>query len=1095
MGSEMCIRDRVKAKEIRQHPDAKRIIDRINTRKQRKFKREVEVIERWLEIIGFTEENSEPENDDSDGDIKDVNDELDRERQRMFTESANDDGTSAIQMTDTVVETIGARVNAYIATGIPVPVDDKQVRRAYKRWRIDSAAEGDDSDEDVNILNSTFNEDAYGKSSVSMANKMEARKNLQENALEELRRNLLELGGDDVKEARQWASHAPVAKAEKSAEARLQPKEQTAIIAQRRAQGTATGHLGKFKGEGIAPEGAAAIADANLVSMNIRQAGKSSSNNTTDHLSEENDDGDGEREKAESSGRPASWRTKIRATPSGARISQSLKSLHEKPKTGPVTESYAGNNSPGGDVGDDGDTLSNSQSARSPHNSRSRGSQTTGDSMQAYNTLMPVVEYTSMPSILGVDYSLPRYQDDLQAGKSRKAMGLPVRDVVVDETRVEKSAKNTLDEEDWLSNQSVSNEEICMRYSSLGFIKPRRPFRRLLFMLIKNKTFEMLMLGLIVLSCIQLSLDAPTLNPNSDFSAVLKAADVSFTLIFLCEAIIKIIAMGFVMHPGAYLRSTANCFDFFIVLVSVFVEVSSSSELKFMRSLRLFRALRPLRLINRVKRLQLLIATLTHVLPELGSMFLLGLFQFMIFAILGSQMFAGKFDYCNDTTVPDVKSCVGTFIDAKGEHLTRKWLHPPLNFDNTLMSLLTLFVVVTRDGWQAIMFQGMDANGVDKQPSLNKSGWTAIYFLCFMIILSFVWLSMMVAIVCESYRRASELSGSTRTLTKEQQEWKEVFRIKARSSELRDAGDDYAGGAPRFFIRKSAFSLVTHRRFERFIIFCIVANTITIATQHYGQSEQYGEMQRGANIAFSWIFLLELCFKLVALFPKRYFNQPWNVFDFVVVVASIPDLAGVDFVGTNVLRVFRLGRALRLFKQARGLRVIFNTCLLSFESAFHVIFLIFMLMFVYAVLGMNIFGEYDTNHVVGRVENFRNFGTSLLILLRVFTRDNWKRVMYDTMKCDYDVDDAVANCHRIVVPALYFTSFIMIGVYLLLSLIIAAILDTFTQSAIAEGLLSTSNIFVTVRRKLLLDTFSTKLQMKLGQLDATKRMRKGRRKR
>ena len=299
------LRTLVKAKEIRQHPDAKRIIDRINTRKQRKFKREVEVIERWLEIIGFgIEENSELENDDSDGDIKDVNDELDRERQRMFTESANDDGTSAIQMTDTVVETIGARVNAYIATGIPVPVDDKQVRRAYKRWRIDSAAEGDDSDEDVNILNSTFNEDANGKSSMSMANKMEARKNLQENALAELRRNLLELGGDDVKEARQWASHAPVVKAEKSAEARLQPKEQTAVIAQRRAQGTATGNLGKFKGEGIALEGAAAIADANLVSMNIRQAGKSPSNNTTDHLSEENADGDGEREKAESSERP-----------------------------------------------------------------------------------------------------------------------------------------------------------------------------------------------------------------------------------------------------------------------------------------------------------------------------------------------------------------------------------------------------------------------------------------------------------------------------------------------------------------------------------------------------------------------------------------------------------------------------------------------------------------------------------------------------------------------------------------------------------------------------------------------------------------------
>jgi hypothetical protein len=209
----------MKAKVIRQHPDAKRIMERINTRKQRKFQREVEVIARWLEIIGFTDENSEPETDTSDDDIKDVTDELDQERQRMFAESANDDGTSSIQMTDTVVERVGAKVNAYIATGIPVPMDDRQVRHAYKRWRIDSAAEGDDSDEDVNILNATLHEDAYGNSAVSMANKMESRKNLQENALAELRRNLLELGGDDVKEARQWASSAPITKAEKSASA------------------------------------------------------------------------------------------------------------------------------------------------------------------------------------------------------------------------------------------------------------------------------------------------------------------------------------------------------------------------------------------------------------------------------------------------------------------------------------------------------------------------------------------------------------------------------------------------------------------------------------------------------------------------------------------------------------------------------------------------------------------------------------------------------------------------------------------------------------------------------------------------------------
>jgi len=632
-----------------------------------------------------------------------------------------------------------------------------------------------------------------------------------------------------------------------------------------------------------------------------------------------------------------------------------------------------------------------------------------------------------------------------------------------------------------------------MMYPSLGFIKPRRPMRRLLFMLIKHPAFEALMLVLIVFSCIQLALDAPTVHPESDLASVLKAADVSFTLIFLGEAIIKVIAMGFVMHPGAYLRSPANCFDFFIVIVSLAVETMSASALKFMRSFRLFRALRPLRLLNRVKSMQIVVATLLHVLPDLGSVMLLGLFQFLIFAILGSQLFAGKFDYCNDPTVSGMHACVGTFVDEKGAHVTRRWLNPPLNFDNTLLALLSLFVIVTRDGWLSVAFQGMDSTDTDLQPSLNNSGWTAIYFLSFIVILSFVWLSMIVALVCESYKKACVLSNSTQTLNAEQQEWAEVLRMKKHDAELKILDDDTTG-APRFFIRKSAYSLATNPRFEAFIVGCIIANTITMASYHDGQPKAYAEIQRAANVFFSWIFLLELSLKMVALFPKRYFSERWNVFDFIIVVASIPDLAGVDFAGTTVLRVIRLGRALRLFKQAKGLRTVFNTLLSSFESAFNVVFLIFMLMFVYAVLGMNLFGDYETTYPSGRVENFRNFGASLMVLLRVITRDNWKRIMFDTMKCEYNVDGVAANCSYIFVPALFFTSFILLGAYVLLSLIIASILDKFTENAVNEGLLSTANIFVTVRRKLLLDTFSTKLKMKLDSFKVKKPTRGARKK-
>jgi hypothetical protein len=377
----------------------------------------------------------------------------------------------------------------------------------------------------------------------------------------------------------------------------------------------------------------------------------------------------------------------------------------------------------------------------------------------------------------------------------------------------------------------------------------------------------------------------------------------------------------------------------------------------------------------------------------------------------------------------------------------------------------------------------MDSNAVDAQPSINKSGWTSIYFLISIVVLSFIWLSTIVAVVCEHYKRASKLNGETHMLTPEQQEWAEVLRIKRREAELRMLDDDTTN-APRFFVRKAAFVAAYHPRFESFIIACILLNAVFMASYHEGQSMWYSDTQRATNVFFAWIFLLELTLKMIALFPRRFFAESWNRFDFIIVMASIPDLAGADFLGTTVLRVIRLGRVLRLFKQAKGLRAVFDTCLNSVESAFNVIFLIFMLMFVYAVLGMSLFGDYETVESLrtGRVENFRSFGSSLMVLLRVITRDEWKRIMIDTMKCEYNLDGVAANCTRVFVPAIYFTSFILIGAYFLLSLIIAVILNKFTENAANEGLLSTANIFVTIRRKLLLDMFTSKMKMKVQTL-------------
>jgi len=1073
---QMCIED------VRRHPDAKRVMERIRVRKHRKFAREVRLIESWLDDTGLNAGDESESGSDVDGDAGSGKDTLKRERDATIEADELDDGLPEGSMTAVMSEKLTAKVDSFVQVGVPIPADERQVQSSYRRWKIDTAAERDGSDSDqemMYVVNTDVSNAGYGNSKAE-----ETAQNLRATALNDLRRDILNQDRRTVnKEALNWATQARSKQVVKSAVAQLHPKEQTAIVAQRRAEGRITGQLGKFKGEGIDSLGTSVVAEAEKLSAEMKLA-EIEARNKSRVIPE----GESERLQESISPAPSSaapktdgepgWRLKLKQKGGiGARrssIIESLKSFDDGPKPGPVTESYEPKEL---------DTLSNSQSARTPRNSSfiSR-SEMTSDLREQYQTLLPVVEHTEMPEAMGVDYSLPRTSDDLRAAKVRKAMGLPVRDIVIDQNKLRK-AEFSIDDDDenWMMNPGASNDPECMKYVSLGFIKPNNMIRRLIFMVIQHRSFELLMLAMIVFSCVQLALDAPNVSPTSTLSLVLKAADVSFTLIFLCEAIIKIIAMGFVMHPGAYLRSFANCFDLFIVVVSLLVETINAHSLRVMRSFRLFRALRPLRLLTRLKSMQLIIATLIHVLPDLGGVLLLGLFQFLIFAILGAQFFSGKYDYCNDPSVLGKSSCIGTFVDSKGVHLSREWLHPPLNFDNTLVAFLTLFVVVTRDGWLEIAFQGMDVNGIDMQPVRNKRGWYAIYFVLFMLTVSFVWISMIVAIICEHYRKASELSGSDAALTDEQKEWAEVLRMKRHEAELARFEDDFGGAAPRFFIRKLAYRLVTHPRFETFIIFCIIGNTITMASYHESQPAVYEEIQRNGNIAFASVFILELVLKLVALFPARYFKEPWNVFDFIVVVASIPDLVGINFVGTSILRVLRLGRVLRLFKKAKGLRAIFATCVLAMVSIFQVIFLIFMLMFVYAVLGMTLFQDYETKTMTGRNENFRDFGASLAVLFRVITRDNWKRTMFDTMECAYDVDGIAANCTRVVVPALFFVTFILMGSYVLVSLITAAILEKFTEAAIEEGLLSTANLFTTVRRKLLLDMFSMKLKLRLAQ--------------
>ena len=111
-----------------------------------------------------------------------------------------------------------------------------------------------------------------------------------------------------------------------------------------------------------------------------------------------------------------------------------------------------------------------------------------------------------------------------------------------------------------------------------------------------------------------------------------------------------------------------------------------------------------------------------------------------------------------------------------------QWINSQYNFDNLGQALLALFVLASKDGWVNIMYTGIDAVGVDKQPIENYNEWMLVYFISFLLLVGFFVLNMFVGVVIENFhkcRAAQEREEKARNAAKRARKIE-----KARNSKL-----------------------------------------------------------------------------------------------------------------------------------------------------------------------------------------------------------------------------------------------------------------------------------------------------------------------
>uniref|UniRef100_A0A6I8PH83 Voltage-dependent L-type calcium channel subunit alpha n=1 Tax=Ornithorhynchus anatinus TaxID=9258 RepID=A0A6I8PH83_ORNAN len=637
-----------------------------------------------------------------------------------------------------------------------------------------------------------------------------------------------------------------------------------------------------------------------------------------------------------------------------------------------------------------------------------------------------------------------------------------------------------------LSELHLKEKAVPMPDASAFFIfGPSNRFRRQCHRIVNDTIFTNLILFFILLSSVSLAAEDPVRN-SSFRNQILFYFDIVFTAIFTIEIALKMTAYGAFLHKGSFCRNYFNILDLLVVSVSLISFGIQSSAINVVKILRVLRVLRPLRAINRAKGLKHVVQCVFVAIRTIGNIVIVTtLLQFM-FACIGVQLFKGKLYSCTDSSKQTEAECKGNYITYKDGEVAhpiiqpRSWENSKFDFDNVLAAMMALFTVSTFEGWPELLYRSIDSHTEDVGPTYNHRVEISVFFIIYIIIIAFFMMNIFVGFVIVTFQEQGEQEYKNCELDKNQRQCVE-YALKARP--LRRY-------IPKNRHQYKVWYVVNSTYFEYLMFVLILLNTICLAMQHYGQSCLFKQAMNILNMVFTGLFTVEMILKLIAFKPKDYFSDPWNVFDFLIVIGSIIDVilsetnvsitsafSGVllflpflflnaeenSRISITFFRLFRVMRLVKLLSRGEGIRTLLWTFIKSFQALPYVALLIVMLFFIYAVIGMQVFGKIALNDTteINRNNNFQTFPQAVLLLFRCATGEAWQEIMLACMpgkKCAPDSDVQNATAAPSADPTalteaeppcgssfavFYFISFYMLCAFLIINLFVAVIMDNF----------------------------------------------------
>uniref|UniRef100_A0A3B3QP83 Sodium channel protein n=1 Tax=Paramormyrops kingsleyae TaxID=1676925 RepID=A0A3B3QP83_9TELE len=581
--------------------------------------------------------------------------------------------------------------------------------------------------------------------------------------------------------------------------------------------------------------------------------------------------------------------------------------------------------------------------------------------------------------------------------------------------------------------------------------------RRTCYTIVEHDYFESFIIFMILLSSGALAFEDIYLERRRTIKILLEYADIVFSYIFVIEMLLKWVAYGY----KVYFTNAWCWLDFLIVdvsLISLAANIMGYSELGPIKSLRTLRALRPLRALSRFEGMRVVVNALVGAVPAIFNVMLVCLIFWLIFSIMGVNLFAGTFYHCVNTTTGEMFTIdvVNNYSECMALMHTNevRWANVRVNYDNVGMGYLSLLQVSTFKGWMEIMYAAVDSRKVGQQPSYEANLYMYVYFVIFIIFGSFFTLNLFIGVIIDNFNQ--QKNKITCFMTEEQKKYYDAMKKLGNKKPAKPIPKP-AGKIPGL-----VYDFISQQLFDIFIMVLICLNMVTMMVEEDDQSQEKTAMLAKINGVFIVVFSSECLLKMIAL-RQYFFTIGWNVFDFIVVIFSVANIIEKYFVSPTLFRVVRLariGRILRLVRGAKGIRTLLFALMMSLPALFNIGLLLFLVMFIFSIFGMSNFAYVKKEGGVDDMFNFETFPNSMICLFEITTSAGWDGLLFPMLNsgppdCDPEIinpgTDVKGDCGSPGKAITFFCSYIVISFLVVVNMYIAIILENFNVAQEESG--------------------------------------------